>query len=154
MLEKTLESPLDCKEIKPVNPKGNQSRIFIQRTDAEAEAPILWPSDEKNWPIGKDPDAGNDWRQEEKGATEDEIVGWHHQFEGREFEKSQGVGDGQGSHAFCSPQGCKESTWLSDWTDCLIYTDHVFFIYSSVYGLLCCFQSLNIVNNVAVNIDA
>ena len=85
VLEKTLETPLDCKEIQPVNPKGNQSWIFIGRTDTEAETPILWPPDVKNWLIGKDPDAGKDWRQEEKGTTEDEIVGWHHQLNGREF---------------------------------------------------------------------
>ena len=86
VLEKTLESPLDCKEIKPVNPKGNQSWIFIGRTDAEAETPILWPPDAKNWLIRKDPDAGKDWRQEEKGMTEDEMVEWHHQLNGYEFE--------------------------------------------------------------------
>ena len=85
-LEKTLESPLDCKEIQPVNPKGNQSWRFIWRTDVEAEAPILWPPDVKNWLIGKDPDAGKDLRQEEKGMTEDEMVGWHHQLDGHEFE--------------------------------------------------------------------
>ena len=81
-----LESPLDWKEIKPVNPKRNQFRIFIERTDAEAEAPILWPPDAKNWPIGKDPDAGKDWRQEEKGMTEDEMAGWHHWLDGHGFE--------------------------------------------------------------------
>ena len=86
VLEKTLESPLDCKEIKLINPKGNQSWIFIERTDAEAEAPILWSPDEKNWLIGKDPDAGKDWGQGEKGMTEDEMVGWHHQFDGHESE--------------------------------------------------------------------
>ena len=86
MLKKTLESPLDCKETQPVNPKGNQSWIFIGRTDIEAETPILWPPDAKNWLIGKDPDAGKDWRQEEKGTTEDEMVGWHHQHNGHEFE--------------------------------------------------------------------
>ena len=86
VLEKILESPLDCKEIQSVHPKGNQSWIFIGRTDAEAEAPILWPPDVKNWLIGKDPDAGKDWRQEEKGTTEDETVGWHHQLDGHEFE--------------------------------------------------------------------
>ena len=80
MLEKTLESPLDCKEIQPVHPKGNQSWIFIGRTDAEAEAPILWLPDAKNWLLGKDPDAGKDWEQEEKGTTEDEMVGWHHHY--------------------------------------------------------------------------
>ena len=88
VLEKTLESPLDCKEIKAVNPKGNQSWIFTGRTNAEAEAPILWLPDEKNWPIEKDPDAGKDWRQEEKGTTEDEMVGWHHQLDGHEFQQA------------------------------------------------------------------
>ena len=86
-LEKTLESPFDCKEIKPVHPKGNQSWIFIGRIDAEAETPILWPPDAKNWLIGKDPDAGEDWRQEEKGMTEDEMVGWHYWLNGHEFEQ-------------------------------------------------------------------
>ena len=86
VLEKTLESPSDCKEIQPVSPKGNQSWIFIGRTDAEDVAPILWPSDVKNWLIGKDPDAAKDWRQEEKGMTEDEMAGWHHQLDGHEFE--------------------------------------------------------------------
>ena len=86
VLEKTLESPLDCKEIQPVHPKGNQSWIFIGRTDAEAEILILWPPDGKNWLTGKDPDAGKDWRQEEKGTTEDEMVGWHRQLDGHEFE--------------------------------------------------------------------
>ena len=86
VLEKALESPLDCKEIQPVNPKGNQSWIFVGRTDAEAETPILWPADVKNWLIWKDPDAGKDWKQEEKGMTEGEIVGWHHQLDGHGFE--------------------------------------------------------------------
>ena len=86
VLEKTLESPLDCKDIQADHPKGNQSWIFIGRTDAEAEAPVLWPPDAKNWLTGKDPDAGKDWRQEEKGTTEDEMVGWHHLLDGHEFE--------------------------------------------------------------------
>ena len=86
VLEKSLESPLDCKEIQPVHPKGDQSWIFIGRTDAEAETPILWPPDVKKWLIGKDPDAGKDWRWEEKGMTKDEMVGWHHQLNGHEFE--------------------------------------------------------------------
>ena len=107
VLEKTLERPLDCK-IKPVRRKGNQSWIFIGRTDDEAEVPILWPLDAKNWLIGKDPDAGKDWRQEEKGTTEDEVVGWHHWLNGHEFEQDPGVGDGQGSLACCSPWGHKE----------------------------------------------
>ena len=99
--------PMDSKEIKPVNPKGNQLWIFIGRTDAEAEAPILWPPDAKNGLTGKDPDAGKDWRQEDKRTTEDEMVGWHHQLNGQEFEQALGVGDGQGSLACCSPWGCK-----------------------------------------------
>ena len=101
VLEKTLESPLDCKEIKPVNPKGNQSWIFTGRTNAEA--PILWPPDVKNWLTGKDPDAGKDWRWEKKGTTEDEMVGWHHQLDGHDFEQAPGVSDGQGSLACCIP---------------------------------------------------
>ena len=109
MLEKTLESPLDCEEIQSVNPKGNQSWIYIGRTDAEAETPILWPPDVKNWLIWEDSDAGKDWRWEEKGTTEDEMVGWHHWLDGHEFEQALGVGDGQGSLACCSPWGCKES---------------------------------------------
>ena len=108
VLEKALENPLACKEIKPVNPKGNKSWIFIGRTDAEAEIPILWPSDVKNWLLGKDSDVGKDWRQEEKGTTEDEMVGWHHQLDAYEFEQVLGVGDGQGSLACSSPWGCKE----------------------------------------------
>ena len=108
VLEKTLESPWDCK-IKPVSPKGNQSWIYIVRTDAAAEIPILWPPDGKNWLIGKIPDAGKDWRQEEKGMTEDEMVGWHHWLDGQEFEQAVGVGDGQGSLAYCSLWGRKES---------------------------------------------
>ena len=119
VLEKTLESPLDCKEIKPVSPKGNQCWIFIGRIDAEAEALILWSPDAKNWLIGKDPDAGKDWRQEENGTTEDEMVGWHHWLYGYEFEKAPGVGEGQGSLACCGPWGHKEShtTEQLSWTD-------------------------------------
>ena len=99
---------LENKEIKAVNPKGNQSWIFIGRTDAEGEAPILWPPDGKNRLIGKDPDAGKDWRQEEKGVTEDEMIGWHRQLNGHEFEQTLGDGEGQGSLAGCSPWGWKE----------------------------------------------
>ena len=114
MLEKTLESPLDYKDIKSVNPKGNQSWIFIGRTDAEA--PILWPPYAKNWLIEKDCDAGKDWKQEEKGTTEDEMVGWHHRLDGDEFEQGPGVGEGQRSLACCSPWGRKESD-TTDWTE-------------------------------------
>ena len=119
VLEKTLASLLDSKEIQPVHPKGKQSWIFIGRIDAEAETPILWPLDLKNWLTGKDPYAGNDWRQKEKEMTEDEMVGWHHQLDGHEFEQALGVGDGQGSLACCSPWGCKEldMTERISWTE-------------------------------------
>ena len=108
VLEKSLESPLGCREIKPVNPKGNQSWIFIGRTDAEAETPKLWAPDTKSRLIGKDPDAEKDWRQEGKGTTEDEMVGWHHCLNGHEFEQAPGVSDGHGSLVCCSPSDCKE----------------------------------------------
>ena len=108
VLEKTFANPLDCKEIQPVHPKGKQSWIFIGRTDAEAETPVLWPPDAKNWLTGKDPDAGKDWRQEEKGKTEPEMVGGHHQLNGHEFEQALGVGDGQVSLVCCIPWGGKE----------------------------------------------
>ena len=110
------ESPLNNKEMKPVNPKGNQSWILTGRTDAEAEAPTLWPCDAKTWLTGKDPDAGKDWRQEEKGTTEDVMVGWHHRINGHEFEQAPGVGDGPGSLACCSPWDRKEletTEWLN-----------------------------------------
>ena len=119
VLEKTPESPLDCKEIKPVNRKGNQLWIFIGKTDAEAEAPILWPSDAKSQLIGKDPVAGKDWKQGEKGTTEDEVVGWYHKLDGHEFEQALGGGDGQGNLVCCSPWGHKESdtTEQLNWTE-------------------------------------
>ena len=105
VLEKTLESPLDCKEIPPVHPKGDQSWVFIGRSDDEAETPIIWPPDAKNWLIRKDPDAGKDWRQEDKGMTEDEMVGWHHRIDGHDSGQALGAGDGQGSLVCCSPWG-------------------------------------------------
>ena len=108
VLQKTLESPLDCREIKPANPRGNQSWIFIGRTDAEDETLILWPPDGKNWLTGKDPDAGKDWQQEVKGTTEAEMVGWYHWLNRHEFEQAPGVGDGQGGLVCCSLWGCKE----------------------------------------------
>ena len=107
--ERTLESPLDCEEIKTVNLKGNQPWIFTGRTDAKAETPILWLPDVKNWLIRKDPDAGKDWGQEEKGMTEDEMVGWYQWLNGHEFEQALRDGDGQGSLACCSPWSRKES---------------------------------------------
>ena len=128
VLEKTLESPSDCKEIQPVHPKGDQYWLFIGRTDVEAETPILWPPDAKIWLIWKDPDAGKDWGQEEKGRTEDEIVGWHHLFNGHGFGWTLGVGDGQGGLACCCSWGRKESdrTERLNWAElnwiCLILT--------------------------------
>ena len=119
VLEKTLESPLDCKEIQPVHPEGDQSWVFIGRTDAEAETPILWPPDATSWLIGKDSDAGRDWGQEEKGMTEDEMPGWHHWLDGHESEWTPGVCDGQGGLARCNSWGRKESdttVWLK-WTE-------------------------------------
>ena len=122
VFENTLESPLDCKEIKPVNPKGNQPWILLRRIDTEAEASIIWPPDAKNWLIGKDPDAGKDWRRE-KGMTEDEVVGWHHWLNGHKFEQALRVGNGQGSLACCNPWGRKEldtTEWLN-WTEIITY---------------------------------
>ena len=108
-LEKTLESPLACREIQPVYPKGNQLWTFIGRTDTEAEVPVLWPPVAKNWLVWKDPDAGQDWRREEKGVTEDETAGWHHWLSGHELEQAPGDGEGQGRLACCSSWGHKES---------------------------------------------
>ena len=119
VLEKTLEGPLDCKKTQPVHLKGNQSCIFIGRTDAEAETPVLWPPHEKSWLIGKDSDVGRDWGQEEKGMTEDEMAGWHHWLDGRECEWTPGVGDGQGGLAGCVSWGHKESAT----TERLIWSD-------------------------------
>ena len=118
-LEKTLESPLDCKEIQPVHPKGDQPWVFIGRTDAKAETPVLWPPDAKSWLIGKDPDVGKDWRRGEKETTEDEMVGWHHWLNGHSFWWTPGVGDGQGGLSCCGSWGLKESDrteWLN-WTE-------------------------------------
>ena len=119
VLEKTLESLLDCKEIQPVHPQGDQSWVFIGRTNVEAEAPIVWPPDAKNWLIWKDPDAGKDWRQEEKGTTEGEMVRWHHWLNRHEFGQTPAVGDGQGGLACCGSWGHKEldtTKWLN-WTE-------------------------------------
>ena len=117
VMEKTFESPLDCKEIQPVHPKGDQSWVFIGRTDVEVEIPILRPLDAKSWLIRKDPDAGKDGRQEEKGTTEDEMAGWHHWLNGHEFGWTPGVGNGQGGLACCNSWGHKSRTRLSDWTE-------------------------------------
>ena len=144
MLEKTLESPLDIKGIKSLNPKGNQSWIFIGRTDAKAETPVLWPPDVKNWLIGKDFDDGKDWRLEEKRMTEDEMVGWHHWLHRHEFEQGPGFGDGHASLACYSPWGHKElgtTEWLN-WTEVTSFVSD-----SAKYGpyptsLLCPWDSL------------
>ena len=119
VLEKTLERPLDCKEIQPVHSEGDQPWDFFGRTGAKAETPILWPPHVKSWLIGKNSDAGRDWGQEEKGTTEDEMAGWHHWLNGHEFGWTPGVGDGQGDLACCSAWGCKESdmTELLNWTE-------------------------------------
>ena len=119
MLEKTLESPLDCKEVQPVHPKGDQSWVFIGRNDAEAETPVLWLTHAKSWLIWKDPDSGRDWGQEEKGTTEDEMAGWHHGLNGREFEWTPGVGDRQGGLRCCNSWCRKESdtTEQLNWTE-------------------------------------
>ena len=119
VLEKTLESPLDCKEIQPVHSKGDQPWMFFGRNNAKAETPVLWPPHVKNWLIGKDSDAGRDWGQEEKGTTEDEIAGWHHWLNGHESEWTPGDGDGQGGLACCDSWGRKEldMTERLNWTD-------------------------------------
>ena len=138
VLKKTLESPLDCKEIQPANPKGNQSWIFTGRTDVEAETPILWPPDAKNWLIRKGPDAGKDWRQ--KGVTEDETVDWHHLLSGNESEQTPGVGDRQGSLAYCSPLSHKESdrTERLNWIEMTVRTT-----LPACTSLVCFFLILN-----------
>ena len=139
VLKSTLESPLDYKEITLVNLKGNQSWIFIGRTDDEAETVILWSPDAKYWLTGKDPDAGKDWRWEEKGLTEDEMVGWHHWLNGHEFKQALQVGDGQGSLVCCSPWGCKEldTTEQLNWTETLVIFQQQqwrfsYFLYTSI----------------------
>jgi len=133
VLEKTLESPLDCKKIQPVHPKGDQSWVFIGKTDVEAETPILWPLDAKSWLIWKDRDAGKDWGQEEKGATEDNMIGWHHWLNGHGFGWTPGVGDGQGGLACCDSLGRKES----DMTERLNW--NIKWKVKKSNGLYCCF---------------
>ena len=121
VLEKTHESPLDSKEIQPVHPKGNQSWMFIGRTDVEAETPTLWPPDSKNWLIGKDPDTGKEWRQQEKGMTEDEMLGWHHQLNGRELSKLWEVVMDRKVWCAVVLGVAKSQTWLSNWTECVCF---------------------------------
>ena len=127
VLEKTLESPLDCKEIQPVHPKGDQSWVFIGRTDTEAL--ILWSPDVKNWLIGKDPDVGKDWRQEKEGTAEDGMAGWHHQLDGHYFEQASGVGNGQGSLACYSPWGLRvRHNWATELTDLISFIRWLFLL--------------------------
>ena len=143
VLEKTLESPLDCKEIQPVHSKGDQSWVLIGRTDVEAETPVLWLFDAKSWLIWEDPDAGKDWRREEKGMTEDEMVGWHHWLNGHESGWTPGVGDGQGGMACCSPWGRKEldTTEQLKWTELVIhyYKD----LFEAILQFTCKFLNVN-----------
>ena len=145
VLEKTLESSLDCKEIQPVHPEGDQSWVFTGRTDAEAEATIFWPSNAKNWLIGKDPEAWKDWREKEKRMTEDEMVGWHHWLDGHEFEHTSGVGDGQGGLVCCNPWGRKE----------LDRTERLHWIsineWSLIYKYLCLEYSAALVDNIILH---
>ena len=136
VLDKTLKSSLDFKEIKSANPKRNQSWILIGKTDPEAETPILWPPDAKNWLLGKDPDAGKDWRYDAKGMSEDEMVGWHHQLDGHELEQAPGVAYGQESLACCSP-------WVSqrvghDWATELNWTNPIYFFFSFFFFFFIC----------------
>ena len=146
VLEKTLESPLDCKEIQPVNPKGDQSWVFIGRTDVEAETPILWPPHAKNWLIWKDPDAGKDWGQEKKGMTEAEMVGWHHWLDGHGFGWTLGGGDGQGGLVCYSSWGCKEldMTERLNWTKLKISGNFTNIKYALMTTVVKCFMSINL----------
>ena len=150
VLEKTLESPLDYKEIQPVHPKGDQSWVFIGRTDAEGETPILWPPDVKSWLIGKDPDAGKDWGQEEKRMTEDEMVGLHHWINRHGFGWTPGVGDGQGGVTFCSSWGRKESdmTERLNWTELrYIYSEMSWSVLEIVQSLHFHSRNVDIIDN-------
>ena len=143
VLEKTLESPLDCKEIQPVHPKGDRSWEFFGRNDAKPETPVVWPPQAKSWLIGKDSDAGRDWGQEEKGMTEDEMAGWHHRLGGHEFGWTPGFGDGQGGLECCSSWGCKESDtteWLN-WAQLNWTSDYFCFCW---HGISFSISSLNL----------
>ena len=147
VLEKTLESPLDCKEIQPVHSKGDKSWVFFGRDDAKAETPVLWPHHAKSWLIGKDSDVGRDWGQEEKGMTEDEMDGWHHWLNGCEFGWTPGVGSGQGGLACCNSWGRKEldtTEWLNwtglNWMFHYVYVPQLLYplIFRWTYGLIPC----------------
>ena len=151
VLEKALESPLDCKEIQPVHPKVDQSWVFIGRIDVEVETPILWPPDAKSWLIWQDPGAGKDWGQEEKGTTENEMVGWHHRLNGHGFGWTLGVGDGQGGLACCGSWSHKEldtTEWLN-WTELVMLLNH-FILHCPVLLLLSIFPSIRVFSNESV----
>ena len=137
-----FESPLECK-IKPVNPTRNQSWIFIGRTDAESEVPTLWPPDSKKWLTGKDLDAGKDWRQEEKGATENKMVGWHYQLNGHEFKQAPGDGEGQGGLTCCSPWSCRVG---HDWATKQLFNYSTTFSYMWNYPMSKSLKSIFIFN--------
>ena len=163
VLEKTLESPLDCKKMEPVHPKGNQSWIVIGRTDVKIETPILCPPDAKKWLICKDPDAGKDWRWEENGTTENEMAEWHHRLDGHEFEQALGVGDGQGILVCCSPWGLKELdrneqlNWTESLADISRWLTHRFASGSEVKSLflLGLLQKVNLgLINIYISIDS
>ena len=151
VLEKTVESPLDCKEIQQVHSQGDQSWVFFGRNDAKAETPVLWPPHAKSWLTGKDSDARRDWGQEEKGMTEDEMAGWHHRLDGREFEWTPGVGDGYGGWGAAIHGVEKSRTRLSDWTELNIplceYSTFCLF-HSPVDGHLGCFYILAFLNSL------
>ena len=147
VLEKTLESPLDCKEIQPVHPKGDQCWMFIWRTDAKAETPVLWPPHAKSWLIGKDSNAGRDWGQEKKGTTEDEMTGWHHRLDGHEFEWTPSVDDGQGGLACCNSWGRKVGhDWATklNWTSISSSLTKGFYYYACLLGSLSLFECSHI----------
>ena len=146
VLEKTLESPSECKKIQSVHPKGDQSWVFIGKTDFEAETPILWPPYVKSWLIGKDPDAGRDWGQEEKGTAEDEMAGWHHRLDGHEFGLTPGVGDGQGGLACCNSWRGKESdtTERLNWTTIFTKSQQCFRYSSNLKKCLLTFLTLKL----------
>ena len=142
VLEKTLWSPLDCKEIQPIHSKRDQSWVFFGRIDAVSETPILWPPHVKSWLIGKDPDAGSDWAQEEKGTTEDDMAGWHHRLDACEFGWTVGVGDGQGGLVYCDSWGHGESdtTELLNWTELMNLYWPKFIVYIAVHSCSCSVQ--------------
>ena len=148
VLEKILESPLDCKEIKPVNPKGNQAWIFIGRTDAETEAPILWPPDVKNWLIRKDPETGKDWRQEEKGTTEDEMVGFYHWLMDMSLSKLQEMVKDREAWCAAVHRISNSWTWLSDWTTtmyvCICIYIYIYIFTDSILSLCNMYVQLSI----------